>query len=349
MLEQQDMITLPVEYKNSIRETKATLDHIAKAEVAKNRKEYDEFVESIKTTSTLQVSKDNPSGVQRLIEVFMRCVPDHYIYEKLGHVHSWSDEKLLKEFSNDTRTKDLSAQELRSILDMQVRKMYVLRGIYDNFYIEEFYHQVWLLDRDSVFTYYFFTMEHGYLVIVQQLAKLLKPSENLFRYQDVFRRVVWGIVCCSILAGSEDKTSWRKFAEENDNRDIWPEVNWVLRFHENNQGRKAKVVPLKEMLTGETDELLDRIGEFIVANNESICIAYMLIALERAKRINCESFNLFLKAVNAHFGKDYTYRKAQSRYSELKECPGLLNEKSKSWSKARRIVEEWTETFYRCA
>lgn len=348
MLEKSDMITLPEDYKKEIRETKTMLDHIAKAEVAGNRKEYDDFVQSIESTSTVKSSKDNPSGVVKLMNVFMCCVPDYFLAYNLQGPNNLSDERLLELCKDETQFKGMTAKGIRQVMELHMRKAYVQGGVYDTRFIENFYNQVRLKDKPSVFAYYFLTAERGYQRLVRMMPGLLKPSENGYMFQTAFRNLVWSLVCTSIAVGTETKTSWRDFAEENDNYDIWSMVNWAIRFHENNQGRKAKIVPLQEMLIGETSELIERMREFMTENNESICMAYMMIALERAERVKKYSFKAFLRAVNAYFGKDYQYRKAQERYSEIKQYPGMLKEEAKSWVKAKQIIDEWTETFYRC-
>ena len=59
-------------------------------------------------------------------------------------------------------------------------------------------------------------------------------------------------------------------------------------------------------------------------------------------------FSTFVEAVNKRFGKEYTYQKAQRRYSEISSMPGMLKENKSSMRKAKKIIEEWKEVFLNC-
>lgn len=119
----------------------------------------------------------------------------------------------------------------------------------------------------------------------------------------------------------------------------------------NNHGKKKEFTPLTEMLVDDKEgEVALGIRQFLDEHKESVAVAYLLLSLEKAKRVSCKSFDQFRQAVNKHFGLDIPYRKAQERYSELREMPGELNNtKRKAMVKAKEIIQRWTEIFSNCA
>ena len=138
--------------------------------------------------------------------------------------------------------------------------------------------------------------------------------------------------------------------DETDSDDLWKEVASALRYAEDNHGQKKDLVSLEDMLKDDTHgEIMLAIGQFTKEYDESIAMAYLLIALERTSCMKKHyPFSTFVEAVNKRFGKEYTYQKAQRRYSEISSMPGILKENKSSMKKAKKIIEEWKEVFLNC-
>ena len=159
------------------------------------------------------------------------------------------------------------------------------------------------------------------------------------------------LVETSAAVGITDKTAWREFTDNNEDDDVFREVNGALRHVDSNNGKNKKFTSLTEILVKDKKgEVVLGIGQFIEEHKESVAMAYLLLTLEKSKRVNCKSFDQFRHAVNQHIGLNIPYRKAKERYSELKEFPGELNDtKRKAMVKAKKIIQRWTEIFRNCA
>ena len=162
--------------------------------------------------------------------------------------------------------------------------------------------------------------------------------------------LISNFVTSSTAIGINDKSSWKEVMDETDSDDLWKEVANALRYAEDNHGLKKDIVSLEDLLKDDTHgEIMLAIEQFTKEHDESISMAYLLIALERSGCIRKHyPFSTFVDAVNRRFGKDYTYQKAQRRYSEINSMPGILNEDKSSMRKAKKTIEEWKEVFLNC-
>lgn len=206
-------------------------------------------------------------------------------------------------------------------------------------------------DELVIFTYYYIVFDEGLQKIISQLSSIMMTDERRHDMAGYFGSLVPTFVKTSAAVGVTDKSAWNKYAVENNDDNIYKEVIGSLRHVKDNRGTKKEFTALTDMLVNdEKGEVLLGIENFLNENKETISLAYLLHSLERAERINCKSFDLFRQAVNSHFGMDIPYRKAQERYSEIKNEPYCLDCKDrKAMVKAKQIIEEWTEVFCNCA
>ena len=182
------------------------------------------------------------------------------------------------------------------------------------------------------------------------LPSILLTGEAGYPGLGIFSGIVNNFVSASTAIGIHDKSSWREVMDETDSDDLWKEVANALRYAEDNHGQKKELVSLEDMLKDDTHgEIMLAIGQFTKEYDESIAMAYLLIALERTSCMKRHyPFSTFVEAVNKRFGKEYTYQKAQRRYSEISSMPGMLKENKSSMRKAKKIIEEWKEVFLNC-
>ena len=205
-------------------------------------------------------------------------------------------------------------------------------------------------DETAIFAYYYIFKDRGLQKVAKLLPSILLTGEAGYPGLGIFSGIVSNFVSASTAMGIHDKSSWREVMDETDSDDLWKEVANALRYAEDNHGQKKELVSLEDMLKDDTHgEIMLAIGQFTKEYDESIAMAYLLIALERTSCMKRHyPFSTFVEAVNKRFGKEYTYQKAQRRYSEISSMPGILKENKSSMKKAKKIIEEWKEVFLNC-
>ena len=205
-------------------------------------------------------------------------------------------------------------------------------------------------DETAIFAYYYIFKDRGLQKVAKLLPSILLTGEAGYPGLGIFSGIIGHFVSASTAMGIHDKSSWREVMDETDSDDLWKEVANALRYAEDNHGQKKELVSLEDMLKDDTHgEIMLAIGQFTKEYDESIAMAYLLIALERTSCMKRHyPFSTFVEAVNKRFGKEYTYQKAQRRYSEISSMPGMLKENKSSMKKAKKIIEEWKEVFLNC-
>lgn len=202
----------------------------------------------------------------------------------------------------------------------------------------------------AIFAYYYILEDNGLQKMAKLLPSILLTGAAGYQGLEIFRGIISHFVTTSTAIGINDKSSWKEVMEETDSDDLWKEVANALRYAEDNHGQKKKIISLEDFLKNDTHgEIIMAIEQFTKEYDESIAMAYLLIALEKS---NCLKkhypFSTFVEAVNKRFGKQYSYQKAQRRYSDISNMPGILSEDKVSMKKAKKIIEEWKEIFLNC-
>ncbi len=205
-------------------------------------------------------------------------------------------------------------------------------------------------DETAIFAYYFILKDRGLQKVAKLLPSILLTGEAGYPGLGIFSGIIGHFVSASTAMGIHDKSSWREVMDETDSDDLWKEVANALRYAEDNRGQKKELVSLEDMLKDDTHgEIMLAIGQFTKEYDESIAMAYLLLALEGTSCMKKHyPFSTFVEAVNKRFGKEYTYQKAQRRYSEISSMPGILKENKSSMKKAKKIIEEWKDVFLNC-
>lgn len=366
-------IVIPSDVKREIRDCKEQLDTYTKDVVSQNRKDYEDFVGRVESTSTL-IKTDTASGLEEIKNLLIKCVPETFLEECREEVSEYLDDPDFHKSTIDyyvekvrieqdihldkipSTLEELSKTDRNGLLkkfDELYKELYISQSRYDINFVYNFYNLVASGDDLAIFTYYYFALDHGYLKVARMLPKLLLSEDNPCLHLTLFKDIVSGLVSLSTSLGSEDKKSWNNFAETivNENEELWKEIVSTLRYVIENKGqKKIEMVPLHDMLIGNKDELLQGIEQFLNENKEAISLAYLLLALERTEHIECSSFRVFCKAVNMHFRKEIGFRKGLDRYNEIKNMPRILkNPDKKTWKTAKATIDTWVEIFSNCA
>lgn len=202
----------------------------------------------------------------------------------------------------------------------------------------------------AIFAYHYILEDKGLQKMAKLLPSILLTGEAGYPGLGIFSGIISHFVTTSTAIGINDKSSWKEVMEETDSDDLWKEIANALRYSEDNHGQKKKIISLEDFLKNDTHgEIIMAIEQFTKEYDESVAMAYLLIALEKS---NCLKkhypFSTFVEAVNKRFGKQYSYQKAQRRYSDISNMPGILNEGKASMKKAKKTIEEWKEIFLNC-
>ena len=364
---------MPASLRKAVLDKRDAANAAAKNFVANNRDGYENFVNKVEDPNAIGIS-----GLYELLAIMGKCTPKKWmeslnrgldIFFEMDDV--WK-QQLVQHLDTDEGWKEFEKHDCRmegTPLEIYLRLIgktqeeykagiiqvlqyfLLIRGRFNTEYMVNLMDLVLDGDELATYTYYYLAFEDGFKKVTDKLASLWMDQKYRQKVGQVFGAFVPSLVETSAAVGITDKTAWREFADNNEDDDVFREVNGALRHVDNNHGKKKEYTSLTEMLVDDKEgEVVLGIGQFIEEHKESVAMAYLLLALEKAKRVNCKSFDQFRQSVNQHFGLDIPYRKAQERYSELKEFPGELNNtKRKAMVKAKEIIQRWTEIFNNCA
>lgn len=368
---------MPAYLRDEIRRFRNMANATARAFVANNIEEYNAFVKKLETPKSA-----DESGLHDFWLVMGKCIPEE--------VRDVFDESLDRFLESDEAWKNfipkyIKTDEGKALLEnggipddimkkptrdaimhllgttieqckQEMKAFYyfldIINGNFNSTYIANL--MVAVIDGDdpkATYTYYYIAYDHGLQKIINTISAEWMTEEKRHEMGGFFGLMVPSFVKSTAMMGIIDKTQWTEYAENNEDDNIYKEVYGSLRYVESNKGLRKEFIPLTEMLVNDKDgEILLGIEGFLKENTESVSLAYLLLSLEKAKRIRCKSFGLFLKAINSHFDMNVPYRKAQERYSEIKNEPYCLGSKErKAMARARQIIDEWTNVFRNCA
>ena len=368
---------MPIFLREAIHSKRDKANVVAKCYVSKHRQEYDTFAKKIETPKSKY-----ESGMHDFWIAINRCMPEsdkkfwlermdkHFNDEDtwenvlFNYLQTEEGKKAFENLPDQSVLEDCSPSEATFLLVGQSKEelfsdfqefFWFIKLTYGSFNPEYMINMMDIVlagnDELVTFTYYYIVFDEGLQKIINQVSSVWMTDERRHDMAGYFGAMVPTFVKTSAAVGVTDKSTWNKYAEENDDDNIYKEVIGSLRHVKDNRGTRKDFTALTDMLVNDDKgEVLLGIESFLNENEETIALAYLLHSLERAGRIKCKSFDLFRQAVNSHFGKSIPYRKAQERYSEIKNEPCCLNNKErKAMVKAKQIIEEWTEVFRNCA
>ena len=193
--------------------------------------------------------------------------------------------------------------------------------------------------------YYFVVFDHG----LSRMAKLLNRLLNNDKVDNgdmlLVKSCVTMLVNGSIEMGTETKVDWEDTVETC-NPEIWKEVMFALRKTKGKRGNKKVIQALDDILIGDKERIKQGIRLFLEENTEDISLAYLLRSLVKSSKMKASTrYMTFHRAIEQFSQRHYGHDIPQKRYGEIKELTLNGPQMGNSYTKAKRIIDRWTDYF----
>ena len=193
--------------------------------------------------------------------------------------------------------------------------------------------------------YYFVVFDHGLSRMAKLLNRLLNSEEvdngDILLVKSCATLLVNG----SIEIGTETKSDWENTAERC-NLEIWKEVMFALRKVKGRRGNKKVIQSLDDILMGDKEHIKQGIRLFLEENTEDISLAYLLKSLVKSGKTKASTrYMTFHRAIEQFSQRHYGHDIPQKRYGEIKELTLNSPQRGSSYTKAKRIIDRWTDYF----
>lgn len=193
--------------------------------------------------------------------------------------------------------------------------------------------------------YYFVVFDHGLSRMAKLLNCLLNNDEVEHGDMLLVKLCVTLLVNGSIEIGTENKTDWED-AIEGCTPEIWKEVMFALRKVKGRRGNKKMIQSLDDILVGDKERIKQGIRLFLAENTENISLAYLLKSLVKSGKIKASTrYMTFHRAIEQFSQRHYGHDIPQKRYGEIKELTLNSPQRGNSYTKAKRIIDRWTDYF----
>ena len=193
--------------------------------------------------------------------------------------------------------------------------------------------------------YYFVVFDHGLSRMAKLLNRLLNSEEVDHGDMLLVKSCVTLLVNGSIEMGTETKADWENTAERCTS-EIWKEVMFALRKVKGRRGNRKVIQSLDDILLGDKERIKQGILLFLEENTEDISLAYLLKSLVKSGKIKASKrYMTFHRAIEQFSHRHYGHDIPQKRYGEIKEL--ILNspQRGSSYTKAKRMIDQWTDYF----
>ena len=193
--------------------------------------------------------------------------------------------------------------------------------------------------------YYFVVFDHGLSRMAKLLNRLLNSEEVDHGDILLVKSCVTLLVNGSIEMGAETKADWENTVEKC-NPEIWKEVMFALRKVKGRRGNRKVIQSLDDILLGDKERIKLGILLFLEENTEDISLAYLLKSLVKSGKIKASKrYMTFHRAIEQFSQRHYGHDIPQKRYGEIKEL--ILNspQRGSSYTKAKRMIDQWTDYF----
>ena len=193
--------------------------------------------------------------------------------------------------------------------------------------------------------YYFVIFDHGLSRMAKLLNRLLNSEEVDHGDMLLVKSCVTLLVNRSIEMGAETKADWENTVERC-NPEIWKEVMFALRKVKGRRGNRKVIQSLDDILMGNKECIKQGIHLFLEENTEDISLAYLLKSLVKSGKIKASTrYMTFHRAIEQFFQRHYGHDIPQKRYGEIKELTLNSPQRESSYTKAKRIIDRWTDYF----
>ena len=193
--------------------------------------------------------------------------------------------------------------------------------------------------------YYFVVFDHGLLRMTKLFNRLLNSEE--VDHGDILlaKSCVTMLANRSIEMGAETKADWEDTIEDC-TPEIWKEVMFALRKVKGRRGNKKVIQSLDDILLGDKERIKQGILLFLEENTEDISLAYLLKSLVKSGKIKASTrYMTFHRAIEQFSQRHYGHDIPQKRYGEIKELTLNSPQRGSSYTKAKRIIDRWTDYF----
>lgn len=193
--------------------------------------------------------------------------------------------------------------------------------------------------------YHFVVFDHGLSRMAKLLNHLLNSEEVDHGDILLIKSCVTLLVNRSIEMGAETKADWENTVERC-NPEIWKEVMFALRKIKGKRGNKKVIQSLDDILVGDKERIKQGILLFLEENTEDINLAYLLKSLVKSDKIKASTrYMTFHRAIEQFSQRHYGHDIPQKRYGEIKELTLNGSQMGNSYTKAKQIIDRWTDYF----
>ena len=193
--------------------------------------------------------------------------------------------------------------------------------------------------------YYFVVFDHGLSRMAKSLNCLLNSEEVDNGDMLLVKSCVTMLVNRSIDMGAETKVDWENIVKRC-NPEIWKEVMFALRKVKGRRGNRKVIQSLDDILVGDKERIKQGIRLFLKENTEDISLAYLLKSLVKSGKIKASTkYMTFHRAIEQFSQLHYGHDIPQKRYGEIKELTLNSPQRGNSYTKAKRIIDRWTDYF----
>ena len=193
--------------------------------------------------------------------------------------------------------------------------------------------------------YYFVVFDHGLSRMAKLLNRLLNSEE--VDHGDILlaKSCVTMLANRSIEMGAETKADWEDTIEDC-TPEIWKEVMFALRKVKGRRGNRKVIQSLDDILWGGKERIKQGIRLFLEENTEDISLAYLLKSLVKSGKIKASTrYMTFHRAIEQFSQRHYGHDIPQKRYGEIKDMTLNSPQRGSSYTKAKRIIDRWSEYF----
>ena len=224
--------------------------------------------------------------------------------------------------------------------------VFLSHAVFIGGFMDNLYDRVMEKKEDLAYCmYYFVVFDHGLSRMAKLLNRLLNSEEVDHGDMLLIKSCVTLLVNRSVEIGTETKADWENTVERC-NPEIWKEVMFALRKVKGSRGNKKVIQSLDDILLGDKERIKQGIHLFLEENTENISLAYLLKSLVKSGKIKASTrYMTFHRAIEQFFQRHYGHDIPQKRYGEIKEL--ILNspQRGNSYTKAKRIIDRWTDYF----
>ena len=213
-------------------------------------------------------------------------------------------------------------------------------------FMANLYDRVMEKKEDLVYCmYYFVVFDHGLSRMAKLLNRLLNSEEVDHGDMLLVKSCVTMLANRSIEMGTETKADWEDTIE-GCTPEFWKEVMFALRKVKGRRGNRKVIQSLDDILLGDKERIKQGIRLFLEENTEDISLAYLLKSLVKSGKIKASTrYMTFHRAIEQFSQRHYGHDIPQKRYGEITELTLNSPQRGNSYTKAKRMIDQWTDFF----